>query len=256
MSGSPRLPVSTVTPSEVAERPSRAVMYQTWSDIVWCHWPVAADRIARLLPPGLVPQLFEGSAWIGLIPFAMSELRLPGVLSPLSRTLGVGSFGEVNVRTYVIGPDGRSGVWFFTLDADRLLAVATAQVAFGLPYRHAATQLERTDASLSWTSVRSRDKRRAEVSVAPSHGVSQPAAVGLERFLVERYALYSWWHGRLVRGTLSHEPWQVRSGELLQICSDTVDAAGIEVTGAPHVLVGDPVHVTVHPLARVRPVAT
>ena len=226
-------------------------MYQTWSDIIWCHWPVGPEQIAVLLPPGLKPERFDGSAWVGLIPFAMSDLRLPGLLSPLSRAVGVGSFGEVNVRTYVTGPDGESGVWFCTLDADRLLAVATARLAFGLPYRHASTHLDRSDTSLTWTSRRHRDARRAVVSVTPEPAASRPATPGLERFLVERYALYSSWHGRLVRGTLSHEPWRVRSATLRSMISDTVGAAGIEVAGEPHVLVGEPVRVTVHPLERV-----
>ena len=137
-------------------------MRQRWSDIVWCHWPVPVEAVASILPPGLTPETFDGSAWIGLIPFAMSDLRLPGPLAPLSRLLGVGSFGEVNVRTYVTGPDGRTGVWFCTLDADRFLAVATARVAFGLPYRRASTHLEKSSTELAWTSQRRGDGRRAD----------------------------------------------------------------------------------------------
>ena len=231
--------------------PSRpAIMRQTWSDIIWCHWPVPADQVAAVLPPGLKPQLYDQSAWVGLIPFAMSDLRLPGALAPLSRLAGVGSFGEVNVRTYVIGPDGRTGVWFCTLDADRLLAIVTARLAFGLPYRRARTNLYRDSTSVTWRSRRRGDKRRAEVSVSPGAGPSRPAAPGLEQFLVERYALYAVWHGRLVRGTLSHQPWAIRSAQLTHLCSETVTSAGFTVAGPPHLLVGDPAHVTVHQLSR------
>jgi uncharacterized protein YqjF (DUF2071 family) len=156
--------------------PSRpAIMRQTWSDIIWCHWPVPVAQVAAVLPPGLKPELFGGSAWVGLIPFAMSDLRLPGLLAPLSRPLGVGSFGEVNVRTYVTGPDGRSGVWFCTLDADRLLAIVTARLAFGLPYRWARTSLHRESTSVTWRSRRRGDTRRAELSVIPATGPSRPA---------------------------------------------------------------------------------
>jgi len=229
-------------------------MRQRWSDIVWCHWPVPVEAVASILPPGLTPETFDGSAWIGLIPFAMSDLRLPGPLAPLSRLLGVGSFGEVNVRTYVTGPDGRTGVWFCTLDADRFLAVATARVAFGLPYRRASTHLEKSSTELAWTSQRRGDGRRAELSVTVADGPSRPASDGLEKFLVERYALYAWWHGRLVRGTLSHQPWRVRSATLLHLDHSTVAAAGVDVDGSPHLLAGEPVDVSVRPLARVRPV--
>jgi uncharacterized protein YqjF (DUF2071 family) len=233
--------------------PRAAIMRQTWSDIVWCHWPVPAAQVAALLPPGLEPELFDRSAWVGLIPFAMADLRLPGPLAPLSRLAGVDSFGEVNVRTYVTGPDGRSGVWFCTLDADRLLATAAARLAFGLPYRWARTNLHRDTTSVTWRSRRRGDKGRAEVSVIPHTGPGRPAATGLEQFLVERYALYSWWNRHLMRGTLSHEPWAVRPAQLAHLCSETVTAAGFTVSGSPHLLVGDPVHVTVHPLSRVIP---
>ena len=74
-------------------------MIQTWSHIIWAHWPVDPSVVASLLPPGLTPETFDGAAWVGLIPFQMSELRLPGALSGLTSLVGVRSFGEVNVRT-------------------------------------------------------------------------------------------------------------------------------------------------------------
>ena len=85
----------------------------------------------------------------------------------------------------------------------------------------------------------------------PDTGPGRPADTGLEQFLVERYALYSMWHGHLVRGTLSHQPWTVRPAQLTYVCGETITAAGFTVSGSPHLLVGDHVDVTVHPLSRV-----
>lgn len=240
--------MTTVPISQDVRRAPRAVMHQTWSQIVWCHWPIAADAVAAVLPPGLVPELFDGTAWIGLIPFSMSELRLPGRLAPISALAGVGAFGEVNVRTYVIGPDGRSGVWFCTLDADRLLAVLTARVCFGLPYRRARTELVATPEVRHWTSRRRGDGRRAELRAVVAPEPPRPAAPGLETFLIERYALYTSWHGRLARGELTHEPWRVRAAHVKHLVTETVESAGFTPSAEPHVLVGEPVHVTVHPL--------
>jgi len=243
--------------SEPTTPAPRTVMVQRWSSIVWAHWPVDPDRVAAVLPPGLTPETYDGSAWVGLVPFLMSDLRLPGVLSGVTPMAGVTSFGEVNVRTYVRGPDGRSGVWFATLDADRLVAVAVARVALGLPYRHATTRLTVTpdggSERLTWTSTRRRDGVRAELQVAPDSVRPRPAAPGLEQFVVERYSLYSWWYGRLLRGSLSHPPWSVRGARLLDLDCGTVAAAGIRVAGAPHVLVGEPVEVRVHGFTRLRP---
>jgi uncharacterized protein YqjF (DUF2071 family) len=232
-------------------------MTQRWSDIIWAHWPVGIDQVAPLLPPGLTPETFGGDAWVGLVPFAMSNLRMPGALAPVSSALGASSFGEVNVRTYVRGPDGQTGVWFATLDADSRLATAVARIVLGLPYRHATTRLVTAaagrDGQLAWTSERHHDQARSQLHVTPQGTAPRPAEAGLEHFLVERYSLYSWWHGRLLRGSLSHPPWQVRHARLDHVDAGIVASAGFTVVGAPHVLVGDPVDVRVHPFGRTRP---
>ena len=114
-------------------------MRQIWANIVWCHWPVDPAQVAAVLPAGLTPELFDGQAWVGLIPFSMERLRPVGPFGFVTRWLRSSDFGEVNVRTYVTGPDGQTGVWFCTLDADSVAAVATANAAFGLPYRVATT---------------------------------------------------------------------------------------------------------------------
>lgn len=229
----------------------RAILRQQWRDIVWCHWPIDPAQVQRLLPFGLTPDLFEGRAFVGLIPFSMRDLRLAGPLGPLSRLAHVGNFGEVNVRTYVKGPDGKTGVWFCTLDADQWLSVKVASLAFGLPYRYASTQLEQDSSTMSWSSQRRGDRARSELMIQPSSAAGQVAAAGLEAFLVERYALYTSAFGRLWRGELSHDPWRVRPAELVRVVTDTVTAAGFSVGEEPHVMVGEPVDVTIFPFRRV-----
>ena len=226
-------------------------MRQTWNHIVWCHWPVEAEQISAFLPAGLTPDLFEGKAWVGLFPFSMQNLRVPG-LGFLTRLLRVNNFGEVNVRTYVTGPDGTSGVWFCTLDSDDWLAVATANGAFGLPYRLARTHLEKSSTSRNWVSRRRRDGARAEVTVSFDDHSWRPAREGLETFLVERYRLFTLRRGKLYRGELHHQPWSVAPVTLTHLVSETVAAAGVLAVGEPHVLVGQAVDVTVYPLRRVR----
>ena len=226
-------------------------MKQTWADIVWCHWPVAPEQIQALLPAGLVPDVFEGQAWVGLIPFAMKNLRLPGPLSVFSKLARVSNFGEVNVRTYVKGPDGSTGVWFFTLDSDDWLAVKVANVAFGLPYRRARTKLRTSGREIAWTDVRREDGAVSEVHVEITDVEARYAREGLEKFLVERYNLFTVRRGKLFSGSLHHQAWKVRSATPLRIVTGTVDKSGIVVHGDPHVLVGEPVEVTVFGLRRV-----
>ena len=226
-------------------------MRQTWSNIVWCHWPVDPQQVKAVIPEGLEPDLFEGKAWVGLIPFSMQNLRLPGPFAILSKLVRVSNFGEVNVRTYVKDSKGRTGVWFCTLDSDDWLAVKTANIAFGLPYRLSATRLEKTDSSIQWFNQRKVDLARAELDVKTSGEPWREAASGLEQFLVERYSLYTLRRGKLLRGTLSHEKWHVRSAELQHVNTETVQIAGFDTTDKPHILVGTDVEVTVYPLRRV-----
>ena len=91
-------------------------MYQTWSCISFLHWSYEPQVLGRLLPDRLRPHTFDGRAWVGVTPFFLEDLRTP-VASALPWFT---SFPETNVRTYVLGPDGREGLWFFSLDAARL----------------------------------------------------------------------------------------------------------------------------------------
>jgi len=121
--------------SPVVKRP---VMYQDWRDLTFLHWRYEPDVVQKLLPRGLTVQTFDGSAWIGLVPFVMDRVRFPGVpaLPWMSR------FPETNVRTYVSGPDGSDGIYFFSLDAANPLAVEIARRWYGLNYLRARMSLE------------------------------------------------------------------------------------------------------------------
>ena len=74
------------------------LMSQTWRDIVWCHWRVNPEQVSAILPHGLEPDLYEGSAWVGLVPFSMENLVVATPLAWISSLLRVRNFGEVNVR--------------------------------------------------------------------------------------------------------------------------------------------------------------
>ena len=109
------------------------VMRQTWSDLLFLHWRVPYAKLRALVPEPLeVDLLDDGTAYIAVVPFRMSGIRMhwmppvPGT----TRTL------EMNVRTYVTLGD-KPGIYFFSLDAARWLAVEWARTFFMLPYFHA-----------------------------------------------------------------------------------------------------------------------
>jgi uncharacterized protein len=98
---------------DVGEPPvlaSRVVMRQQWMELAYFHWAYEPEIVQRLLPPGLTVDTFEGQAWVGLIPFEMRRIRL----GPTPTVPWLGSFTEINVRTYVRDAAGRCGVWFFS----------------------------------------------------------------------------------------------------------------------------------------------
>ena len=109
-------------------------MYQTWSWLGFLHWSYRPEVLQRLLPAGLRPHTFDGLAWVGVTPFFLEDLRTP--VAPALPWFT--SFPETNVRTYVVGPDGREGLWFFSLDAARLEPVLVAQSTYRLPYKWSA----------------------------------------------------------------------------------------------------------------------
>ncbi|MBC8141215.1 MAG: DUF2071 domain-containing protein, partial [Armatimonadetes bacterium] len=109
-------------------------MRQDWLDLLFVHWTVDADAVQALLPPGLTVDTFNGAAYIGLVPFAMRNVR--PVFCPA--VPGLSHFLEINVRTYVHDERGAPGVWFFSLDAANPVAVARAPPLFQLPNFNAA----------------------------------------------------------------------------------------------------------------------
>ncbi|MEM9799688.1 MAG: DUF2071 domain-containing protein [Planctomycetota bacterium] len=198
----------------------------TWRDLCFLHWPVAPDALRDLIPPGLEIDTFDGSAWIGVVPFEMRDtrfIRLPAVP-------GTRHFPELNLRTYVRGPE-RAGVWFFSLDAASRLAVRGARATFALPYFDATMKIDREG-----DAVRYRSERRSAFGAPPARFVGGYRPIGpvetsrdgtLEHFLTERYCLFAQagygvprsLRRGLVRGDIFHDPWPLQQAECeLEAC--------------------------------------
>src|SRR6266542_3629968 len=179
---------------EVAHRPWPMpdrpwAMRQTWHDLLFAHWPVDATELAAKLPAGLSLDRFEGQAWIGIVPFRMTNVA-PRAVPALP---WVSAFPELNVRTYVRYQE-KPGVYFFSLDAGNPLAVQAARTLFDLPYYSASMQVEEQDGDIHYQSRRAElGAIRAEFvgSYRPIGSVFEPAEGSLEQFLTERYCLYT-----------------------------------------------------------------
>lgn len=212
------------------------VMAQTWHDLLFAHWPVDEVRLSSMIPPALELDLFEGRAWVGVVPFRMSGVRPRGVPG----LPWISAFPELNLRTYV-KRDGRSGVWFFALEAARMLAVTLARSWFHLPYFHARMSCTRKGEAIEYASERiHRGAQPAELRAfyAPLAAVERARAGSLEHWLTERYCLYAADQaGVLRRGDIHHVPWPLQRAEArIERCT-LARAHGIELPAiAPHLL--------------------
>lgn len=226
---------------------ARPVMRQRWNDLLFLHWPIDADVIQSRLPAGLHVDLFDGQAWIGVVPFAMQRVR-PAGLPPLP---WISWFLELNVRTYVHDESGRPGVWFFSLDCNQPISVEVARRFFHLPYYHARMNAEFAGGEIVYSSRRkgsdtvSRFRYRRPVRAAPAREGS------LEWFLVERYLLFTADRaGKIRSGRVHHEPYRIEVAECNGWSSAPIGEDGLgQVDGPPvSMLVADPVDVRIFPL--------
>lgn len=211
------------------------IMTQTWSKLLFAHWPVPPEQIRPLLPPTVTLDTFDGQAWVGVVPFDISAIR-PRLLPPIPT---MARFLELNVRTYVIR-DGKPGVWFFSLDAASRLAVEGARLAFHLPYFNARMSLRMEGDTVHYMSERRDDRAGAGVFKAryrPIGEVFQSRTGSLEAFLTERYCLYSATEsGRVYRANIHHMPWPLQLAEAEIETNTVADAFGIRLPDVPPLL--------------------
>jgi uncharacterized protein YqjF (DUF2071 family) len=209
--------------AEPLEPVPRPVMRHRWERLTMLHWPYPPEVVRPLLPPGLELDVFDGVAWVGLVPFAMRirPPRGPG-LPWLS------SFPETNVRTYAVGPDGHRAIWFLSLDVPRLPAVLAARAAYRLPYHWSrmrlasAEGLVRYEASRRWPGTRGAG---GVVVVRAGDPIERPS--DLDVFLTARFGLYARTSRGIAYTPVEHPRWPLAGAEVLGLEDSLVSAAGI-----------------------------
>ncbi|HEV2294245.1 MAG TPA: DUF2071 domain-containing protein [Tepidisphaeraceae bacterium] len=197
-------------PWPVPKRPW--VGFMTWLDLLFAHWPIKPQALRERVPQALELDTFDGSAWIGIVPFVMSNVR------PRFSPVAVTDFPELNVRTYVTYR-GKPGVYFFSLDAASSLLVWGGRTFASLPYYNAAMRAAVDERG--WTRYAS---RRTHGGAAPAQWIARYRSTGraappkpgtLEHFLTERYCFYSVARtGHVLRCDIHHVPWPLEPAEL------------------------------------------
>jgi uncharacterized protein YqjF (DUF2071 family) len=204
------------------------IMAMKWHDLAFLHWPVEAKCLARLLPPGLELDSFDGQAFLGLVPFRMSGIH-PRCLPSVPY---LSAFPEMNIRTYVRCGDF-SGVWFFSLDASLRLAVEAARRAFFLPYFKAKMSC-RWDHGWCYYENRRDSSTYFKGRYRPQGEPLRTVAGSLEHWLTERYWLFSQSpSGRLYKGRVRHLPWPLQRCQVEIESMDMVSWLGLKLSGEP-----------------------
>lgn len=208
------------------------VMAQDWEDLLFAHWPVPVEALRALVPSRLELETFDRQAWIGIVPFRMSGVRLrwtPAVP-------GLSAFPELNVRTYVKA-GGKPGVWFFSLDAANRVAVGVARAWFHLPYFRARMALESRGQEIVYFSRRTDERGRGERFEASyaCEGAKFRAQPGtLDYLLTERYCLYAQRRdGTILRGEIHHSPWELQRARVKIIANTMTESLGLSPAGEP-----------------------
>jgi uncharacterized protein len=228
-------------PAHTAHRPwstpsSPWVFRMRWLDLAFLHWQIDPQQLRPFVPERLQLDLHGGKAWLGVVPFKMSDTMVRGIpaLPYFSQ------FPELNVRTYVtIG--GKPGVWFFSLDAANLFAVRMARTIFNLPYFHARMSCQTSGGSVEYKSERVENpnagqelETRFHARYAPSSEIITVPRSSIVEWFTERYCLYSAApNGKLFRGEIHHQRWPLHEAHC-EILSNTMTAPlGIDLSTPP-----------------------
>ena len=207
------------------ERVDKPVTYQRWGSLTFLHWAFDPSVIQRRLPAGFEVDTFDGAAYVSMTPFVMT-FRLTG-LPPIP---GIRRFPETNVRTYVRGPDGQDGIWFFSLEASSLPLVLGARALYGVPYVWAAMSVDVA------STVRYRSRRRTgrpaghDITVAPGEPCE---GTELDHWLSGRWRGWTRVAGRYCTVPAEHPPWPLYEATVVHLEESLLDAHGLPRPAEP-----------------------
>ncbi|MFJ4775677.1 YqjF family protein [Streptomyces sp. NPDC088762] len=199
-----------------------AVLTMHWRQQTMVHWRYPPEAVQALLPPGLFADVFDEAAWVSLTPLVMRSVRV------LRAPLPPPDFPETNLRTYARLPDGRRGLWFFSLDVVNPLMLAARAV--GIPYHVAALSVESRGHEVGYSGRRRLGDASYRLRVRGGARVVEPDP--LDDWLTHRWAAFSRRAGRLWLTPVEHEPWPLYRGTILELSQTLTRSAKLPDPGS------------------------
>lgn len=210
------------------------VQKEAWCNILFAHWRVAPEALGPLVPAQLELDLWDGSAWVGITPFCMTDVR-PRGLPPVP---GFSTFPQVDLRTYVRHA-GRPGVFYIELQAPSELAVWGARTFYHMAYSSCEVHGEIDGDRIT---VRSRRESEGEPVLWnsthwPASGEFEPRPGTIEEFLIDRWTMFTVdTKQKLHRVEIHRLPWPITAAEV-EIRSNTLARAhGLDLEAKPESL--------------------
>lgn len=212
------------TSPDPPRRVSQPMIFQAWRDVAFLHWPFDPEVVRPLIPSAFDVDTFRGKAWVSLISFSIPAMRARG-LPPVP---GLSSAAETHIRTYVRGPEGTRGVWFFSLDIDPLPAAILGRGLFLLPYWWARMSVSRDGDEVEYD-LRRRSGKSGRFQLALELGSAyRPSDLRpLDHFLTARWALYLGVGPVRATALVEHPRWRFRRASVARLTQDLTVAQGL-----------------------------
>ena len=174
-----------------------------WRQSFYVHWIVPADTLATRLPRHVTLDLWRGHAVVSLVAV---DVEGPAPRALLQTAVAhLFRYRQVNLRTYVEGPEG-PGLTLLETRVDRPTYAMAARLA-GMPY-HLDRQLWY---DVHAASLELRARGFATTGLISDSGATALLPGTLEHFACERYRAYAQLPvGRTLCVQIAHPPWRAR----------------------------------------------
>lgn len=184
---------------------SRPFLTAAWRHLILANYPVPADRLAPLLPPGVELDEWDGRHWCSLVAFQFEDVRVLGVSWP-----GFRRFPEWNLRFYV-RHRGERGVCFVREFVPSRFVAWVARTVYNEPYAAArmTEQVESGAGGASAAYTLDFGGRTHTLSAAGGSVVRPPADSADHWFKEHRWGFGVTRRGRLLRYEVAHPEWDV-----------------------------------------------